>query len=70
MKAYAYLAGLLAALAGFLALMFGARKAGKDAAEAEQMKETLDAVQDKADLDRELDDPDARERLLEKHYRD
>ena len=69
-KVYAALAGLVAALGMLLAMLLGARKAGKDSKQAEQMKETLDAVQDKTDLDRELDDPDARERLRDEHYRD
>lgn len=69
-RLYAALAGLVLLMGGFLALMFGVRKAGSDAKQVEQLEETLDAVQDKADLDRELDDADARERLRDKHYRD
>ncbi len=69
-KIYAALAGLVALMAGFLALMFGARKAGRDEKQAEQMKETLDAVKDKVELDSELSNPGDRARLRDKHYRD
>lgn len=43
---------------------------GKRLEQAEQMEETLDAVKEKNALDHELDDPDARKRLREKHSRD
>lgn len=45
-------------------------KAGRDAVNIEQLEETLHAVEEKNALDRELNDPDARKRLRERHYRD
>lgn len=60
MKAYAYLAGLLAALAGFLALMFGARKAGRDAAENEAKGEVLEKVEKAARARRNPDNSGVR----------
>lgn len=67
MAALAVLAGILGSIA-----LYGRSKKieGRAEIEKEQLKEGLDAVQDKNDLDRELDDADARKRMRDKHYRD
>ena len=69
-RIWAILAAVVVAVGGILTFFFSAKKAGSDAKQAEQLKETLDAVEDKTALDRELDDADARKRLRDKHYRD
>lgn len=74
MTVFSGLGAKLALIGGFLLAIglaiWKAVRTGRRLEQADQMEETLDAVQDKADLDRELDDPDARKRLREKHYRD
>ncbi len=64
----------LAVVAGILVSIFAfgrQKKAeGRRDAEHEQLEELADAVREKSDLDSDLVDPDERERLREKHYRD
>ena len=70
MKFWGAIGASIMGVVGFLALMLGAKQAGRDAAEADQMEGTLDAIKQRDDLDRELDDPVARRKLREKHQRD
>ena len=66
-RIYAALAGLVVVVGGFLALMFGAKKAGRDAAENEAKEEVIEDI-DKANRGvRSLSDP-ARRRRLHKKY--
>ena len=69
MKAWAYVMLAVTAIGGFLALMFGARKAGRDAAENEAKEEVIENI-DKTDrAKRRLSDPARRKRLRDKFTR-
>lgn len=57
-------------LSGIVLTVWKIISTGRRLEQADQMEETLDAVKDKNDLDHELIDPAARERLREDHFRD
>ncbi len=69
-RLYAALAGLVVLLAGFLALMFGARKAGKDSAENEAKERVIENVKEaKRARQRVVDNLDHADRLRKKYTR-
>ncbi len=69
-RVYAVLAALVLALGGFLALMFGARKAGKDAAENEAKEQVIENVKKaKRARRRVVDNLDNADRLRKKYTR-
>ena len=69
-KVLAVLVAAVGILGGLFVYGRSKKAEGRADADHEQLEGAMDAVKDKADLDRELGDTDARKRLREKHFRD